>query len=132
MHVYRIALLTVVAALFTACGVSLKPEELYGKWKYVKVEKLNTNPPELLPDYELSSQSPYIEFSKDSNLKIVWGGDILSSGTFRIDGNKIMFKEDLPGGKTREFPFLVSSLEGRNIVFETTTQGGSRVTAIKE
>jgi hypothetical protein len=115
-----------------SCGQSIKSDDLYGRWKYIKVEKLDSNTPDLLPEYELAAQSPYIEFSKNNDLTIVWGGEKLSSGKFKIDGNKVMFRESLPGGKTREFPFLVSKLDGESIVFQTTSKGGSRVTAVKE
>jgi hypothetical protein len=38
----------------------------------------------------------------------------------------------MPDGKKREFPFVVSKLTDKEIIFETTGKDGSRVTAVKE
>jgi hypothetical protein len=63
---------------------------------------------------------------------IWWGGQVLTHGTYKIDGDKIQFKEIQPGGKIREFPFIVSKLDDKNLVFETKGDEGSKVTAVKE
>lgn len=112
------------------CQGSIKPEKLYGDWKYVKVENLDKNQEEdNISDAELAEQNPSIHFSPDKKLQIIWGGKVLSEGTFRLEGNMIRYKENLPGGTTREFPFLVKKLDDKELVFETMSRQGTRVTA---
>lgn len=115
-----------------ACKSSVKPENLYGKWKYIKVENPNASPPGSVPPMELKQQAPYIEFTQNNDLQIVWGGKVLSHGKFTVDGSNIHYKEVLPDGKVREFPFFISNFTGKDITFETLGEEGSRVTAIKE
>lgn len=125
--------LPVLALLFfSACKQSIKPEDLYGKWKYVKLENPNKNPPITEPDWKLKIEQPYIEFSKNNDLVIYWSGQVLSHGKFRIEDNKIQFKETLDSGRTREFPFYVSQLKDNTLIFETNGEDGTRVTAIKK
>jgi hypothetical protein len=116
---------------FAACNSSINADELYGKWNYTKVEHPNANPPDSLSKEELQRESPSIEFSKNNNYVIIWGGKILSHGKFSLNGKSILIKEEMPDGKTRAFPFYVSELTGKEIVFDTTGEDGSKVTAVK-
>ena len=116
----------------SSCKSSLNANELYGKWKYVKVENPNANPPDSVESSELQRQSPSIQFSKNNELVITWGGKVLSHGKFKTEGQNIQYTETLPDGKTREFPFWVSKLTDKDLVFETKGVDGSRVTAVKE
>jgi len=118
--------------LFSACKPSVKPEDLYGKWKYIKLENPNANPPSTTPDWKLKIEHPYIEFSKNNDLVLWWADTVLSHGKFTADGDKIQFKETLPGGQTREFPFYVTEITDKQIVFETRDESVSRVTAVKQ
>lgn len=111
--------------------VKLKSGDLYGKWKYIKVENPYSHPPDSVKSEELQVQKPYILFSKDS-LQIWWGGGILSRGNYKVAGDSIRFTEIMSDGKTREFPFIVTKLAGKDLVFETSGEDGSRVTAVKE
>jgi len=111
--------------------IKLSPAQLYGKWNYIKVENPNAHPPDSVKSDELKIQKPYLLVSKDS-LQLWWGGGILSKGTYTLAGDSIVYKEILPGGQTRVFPFIVSKLTTRDIVFETTGEDGSFVTAVKE
>ncbi|HTI58268.1 hypothetical protein [Mucilaginibacter sp.] len=111
--------------------VKLKSGDLYGKWKYIKVENPYSHPPDSVKNEELQVQKPYILFSKDS-LQIWWGGGILSRGSYKVEGDSIRFTEIMTDGKTREFPFIVTKLAGKYLVFETSGEDGSRVTAVKE
>ena len=125
--------LNVCAVVFfvsTSCSNTIKPEELYGRWNYVKVD--NTNPQDTLPDGELELQSPAIIFNEKQDLIIEWGGKKLSSGKFRMEGKMIRYTEDLPGGQKREFPFLIKSLNDKELVFQTMEQNFTTVTALKE
>ncbi len=63
---------------------------------------------------------------------IIWGGKVLSHGKFTTDGRNIRITESLPDGTTRAFPFWVSELTDKQIVFETTGDDGAKVTAVKE
>jgi hypothetical protein len=121
----------ILLSLLTSCQLSIKPEVLYGKWKYVKIENNSVaNPTHVTPE-QLQSEEPYIKFTKDS-LMIWWGGQVLTHGTYKIEGDKIQFKEIQAGGKIREFPFIVSKLDDKNLIFSTQGDDGSRVTAVKE
>ena len=121
----------ILLTLLTSCQLSIKPESLYGKWKYTKIENNSVaNTTNVTPE-ELEAKSPYIKFTKDS-LLIWWGGKVLSHGSYKIDGDKIQFKEILEGGKIRDFPFIVSQLDDKNLVFSTDGDDGAKVTAIKE
>ena len=122
----------VTAMLLTACGPSLQPENLYGKWNYTRLENPGANPPSTEPDWKLKMDKPVIEFKTNNELIIWWAGKVLSHGTFTTDGKNIRLKEILPDGNTREFPFYVSKFTGKEIVFETLGKEGARVTAVKE
>ena len=113
----------------TSCSNTIKPEELYGRWNYVKVD--NINPQDTLADGELELQSPAIIFNDKQDLIIEWGGKKLSSGKFRMEGKMIRYTEDLPGGQKREFPFLIKSLNDKELVFQTMEQNFTTVTALK-
>ena len=120
----------IIFLVSTSCSNTIKPEELYGRWNYVKVD--NTNPQDTLPDGELELQSPAIIFNDKQDLIIEWGGKKLSSGKFRMEGKMIRYTEDLPGGQKREFPFLIKSLNNNELVFQTMEQNFTTVTALKE
>lgn len=89
----------------------------------------NSNPQDTLPDGELELQSPAIIFSPEDNLVIEWGGKKLSSGKFRLDGKMIRYTENLQGGQTREFPFLINSLDEKELVFQTMERSTTTVVA---
>lgn len=113
-----------------SCRHKLNPDELYGKWNYVKVESL-TNPEENLSDAEVKVESPSIEFSKNGELTIIWGRRVLSKGKFTLENEIIRYVEELPGGATRPIPFLIKQLSGNQLIFETMDREGTRITAIK-
>lgn len=121
--------LALIFVLCASCTNSIKPEELYGRWNYINVD--NTNPQDTLPNGELELQSPAIIFNDKNDLIIEWGGKKLSSGKFRMEGQMIRYTEDLPGGRTREFPFLIKSLNDTELVFQTMEQNVTTVTARK-
>jgi len=129
----RTFFLVAVALLlcFASCNSSIKPEQLYGKWKYTKVEHPNADPPTSLRPEDLQAQSPSIQFLPANKFIIMWGGKALSQGTFSTVGQSIMIKEEMPGGQSRSFSFLVSKLTGKDIIFETKGDDASRVTAVK-
>jgi hypothetical protein len=118
--------------LLAACKPALKPTDLYGTWKYTKVENPNQARPDSVPGYELQAQSPNIRFTNADSLIITWGGKVLSHGKFIIDGKNIQYTEVMPGGKTRTFPFYVSKITAKDLIFETLGDDGTRVTAVKE
>lgn len=118
-----------IFALCSSCTNDIKPEKLYGRWNYVDVD--NSNPQDTLPDGELELQSPAIIFNDKNDLFIEWGGKKLSSGKFRIEGKMIRYTEDLPGGQKREFPFLIKSLDNKELVFQTMEQNVTTVRALK-
>lgn len=127
-----IFLATITLFLFSSCGATVKPENLYGKWTYIKVQNLNTSPPDSVSSQDLAMQAPYIQFSKNNGLVIMWGGKMLSHGKFRTEGRNIQYTESLADGKIRTFPFWVSKLTDKDLVFETKGINGSRVTAVRE
>ena len=125
-------LIGILVACFYSCKLPISPNDLYGKWKYIKVTNPNATPPDSVASDDLAAQAPYIQFSTNNTLLIFWGGKILSHGKFKLDGRNIQYTESLPDGTTRTFPFWVSELTDKEIIFETTGADGSRVTAVKE
>ena len=125
---FIIALVLVIAA----CKPAITPEKLYGTWKYTKVENPGANPPSTDPDWKLKMDNPSIVFSKNNELIIWWGGKVLAHGTFKVDKENIMVKQDMPDGTTHEFPFYVSQFKDNQMVFETLGTEGTRVTAVKQ
>ncbi len=119
-----------LALSFVSCSTAIKQEDLYGRWNYVRVD--NSNPQDTLPDGELELQSPAIIFTPENNLVIEWGGKKLSSGKFRLDGKMIRYTENLQGGQTREFPFLINSLGEKELVFQTMERSTTTVVARRE
>lgn len=101
-----------------------------GRWNYIKV--VNADPEDITSDEELKQASPAIIFTETNDLIIEWGGKQLSHGKYKLDGKMIRYTESLEGGRTREFPFLISKLTDTELVFETMEKNYSRVTAIKQ
>jgi len=118
--------------LFAACKPTVKPDMLYGTWKYTKLENLNAYPPDTLTSYQLQSNSPSIRFTQTDSVVIIWSDTVLLRGTFTVDGSDIHVKQILPGGKTSQFPFSVSKLTDKQITFESHGAEASKVTAAKQ
>lgn len=114
-----------------ACTFTLDQENLVGTWDYVTIKNLNPQSEDSTTVADLKKAKPYIQFTPNNQLSIFWEGKQLSSGTYRIDGKMIRYTEDLPDGGQREFPFLVSKLSENELVFETMSSEGTRVTAVK-
>jgi hypothetical protein len=131
MKKYIIHLSVLIIFSLSACTSSIKPEDLYGKWKYIRVEHPN-DPTDSVRSGELVFRAPYIQFSANNKMLIMWGGKVLSHGTFSTEGQNIKIKEELPDGRTREFPFWVIKLTDKDLIFETKGDDKSRVTAVKE
>ena len=124
----------ILLLLITSCKekIVLKKADLYGKWKYLKVENPYSHPPDSVTAAELQTQKPYILFTQQDSMQIWWGGSLLSRGSFKVAGDSIRINEILPDGKTREFPFIVSKISATDLVFETSGVDGTRVTAVKQ
>jgi hypothetical protein len=120
-----------VLLFITSCKPAITVKALTGKWKYVKVENPNANPPDSVKKVDLAEAAPYIQFSPEMKFVIVWGGKFLSHGSYTLDGGNMKVKEVLPDGKTRDFVFYVSELTDTDIIFESTGVDGSKVTAVK-
>ena len=124
----------IIALLFflASCNSAIKPKELYGKWEYVKVEHPRASPADSLSSAEIKASAPYIQFSQNNQLIIMWDSKVLSHGKFVIDGHNLVYTETMPDGKTRTFPFWVSKLTDNDLIFETRGEDGSRVTAVRD
>jgi hypothetical protein len=116
--------------LFLSCSGSVDPNELYGKWNYMKV--VNADPEDITSEEEVKQARPAIIFSESQELKIEWGGEQISSGKFKLDGKMIRYTETLEGGRTREFPFLINKLTETELEFQTMEKNYTIVTAIKQ
>jgi hypothetical protein len=126
-------LLFFVAMLgLASCRPSITPQTLHGKWNYIKVRKPKASPPDSVSSVTLSIEKPYIVFTTKDSLIIHWDNRVLSHGTFRLDGRNIVYKEILADNTTREFPFYIERLEGKQLVFSTKGEDGSEVTSVKE
>ncbi|MCC8425655.1 hypothetical protein [Mucilaginibacter sp. UR6-11] len=125
------ALLLTLILLVAACKPAVKPKNLYGKWKYIRVRNPNASPPDSVGAMTLLSQKPFIQFTAKDSLLIYWDGKVLSHGTFTMDGSNILYTEIIPGG-TRKFPFYIERFDGKQLIFSTKGTDGSEVTAVKE
>lgn len=121
---------TSLLLLFVSCIGSIEQKDLYGRWNYVKV--VNADPEDITSDEEIKQQAPAIIFNKENELIIEWGGKQLSQGKYKLDGKMIRYTETLEGGRTRDFPFLISTLSGDKLIFQTMEKNFTRVTAIKD
>lgn len=128
----NLLLLFTITLSFAACKPSASPQDLYGKWKYIRVRNPNANTPDSVGAVTLQSEKPYIQFTQQDSLMINWDGKVLSHGTFKIDGRNIQYTEILADGKTREFPFYIEDFTGKQLIFSTKGADGSEVTAVKE
>ena len=124
--------IAVAILLFSSCQKALKPEQLYGKWRYIHIENANKSSPDSVRAYELQIDKPYIEFDKKDSLHIWWGGRIMTRGTYKVTDQMIQVNEILPDGQTRRFPFYVSKITDKDLIFETKGDEGSKVTTVKE
>jgi len=116
---------------FTAsCKSTIERKDLLGRWNYIKV--VNADPEDITSDEELKQASPAIIFTETNDLIIEWGGKQLSRGKYKLDGKMIRYTESLQGGRTREFPFLISKLSDNELVFQTMEKNYTLVTAIKQ
>ncbi|OCX53440.1 hypothetical protein BEL04_03830 [Mucilaginibacter sp. PPCGB 2223] len=122
-------LLAIIA--LSSCKQVIKPEDLFGKWKYVKVSNpYSRNPDDTVSAKELREKSPSVTFSPNGHMDIISEGKILSQGKYRVEDHNILVTEQLPDGKTRNFPFYIMSLNGQQMIFETKEDDAVRVTAI--
>jgi len=123
-------LLVIIA--FTACKHVIKPEEVIGKWRYIKVSNpYSRNPDDTVSARELNEKSPSVIFSQGGDMLILSEGKILSHGRYKLDGNNIRVTEQLADDKTRNFSFYIISLTDKQIIFETKEDDAVRVTATR-
>ncbi|WP_448699137.1 hypothetical protein ACFGVR_19470 [Mucilaginibacter sp. AW1-3] len=116
--------------VFTSCKTTIRPEAVVGKWKYIKVgNPYSRNPDDTVSSRELAEKAPYITLSPNGELTIVSEGKVLSHGKYQLVGSNIEVAEQLPDGKTRNFPFYISKLTDTEIIFETKEDDAVRVTA---
>jgi hypothetical protein len=125
--------LVVTGLVLSSCKHHMDPKMLAGKWNYVKVENpYSPNPPDTVSKQELLDKAPYIRLSSNGVLLMMWGGKILSHGTYKsADDDNISYTEELPDGKIRTFPFYIKELTDKEIIFETKEDDAVRVTAKK-
>lgn len=116
-------------AVSSACTRSVKDEDVYGVWQYIKVE--NPNQGDITPDEELKENDPSIRFSEGNKLEMIWGGKVLSKGTYHIEYPVINYEENLKEQGSRKIKFLIKKLEDDILVFQTMEADAVRVTARK-
>lgn len=113
----------------SGCSRSVKSEEMYGVWKYIQVE--NPNQGTITPAEEIEVNEPSIRFSPGNKLKMIWGGKVLSEGTYRIAYPVIEYRENLNEKGSRDIKFLIKKFEDNILVFQTMEADAVRVTARK-
>jgi hypothetical protein len=118
-----------ILLVLAACNFGVKQEELVGKWTYTQYESLNKS---VEHQVDLNDQKPYIVFQENGECAIYSSNQLLSKGTFTLDGKIIRYTEVLEGGIQRKIPFLIKELEGNHLVFETMEAEVKRITAQKE
>ncbi len=133
MRISVLQLLSLLALVCcSGCTFSIDREKLNGTWNYEVMQNLHPSTSDTITAAEMRANAPFIRFSKSNELTMIWGGKTLSQGTFRIEGKMIRYKEALPGGTFREFPFLVSRLTDDELVFETMARESVRVKAVRK
>ncbi|MFD2145703.1 hypothetical protein [Mucilaginibacter antarcticus] len=128
----NLLLLVLASLVLASCGASITPETLHGKWKYTRVRNPKASPPDSVSSVTLGIEKPYIEFTNKDSLIIHWDGRVLSHGTYKLEGRNIIYKEVLADNSTREFPFYIENVDGKQMMFTTKGEDGSEVTAVKQ
>jgi hypothetical protein len=118
-----------ILILLTSCSKSIDAADLYGRWDYISIK--NADPEDIMTDAEVKSQKPYIIFKSNNELMISWADKQISQGNFKMDGKMIRYTENLAGGRTRDFPFLITKLTENELVFQTMEKNFTRVSAKK-
>jgi len=126
---YSFPVLIFCILLCSSCSFEIEKSDLVGRWNYIKV--VNADPEDITSNEELKQASPAIIFTETNDLTIEWGGKQLSKGKYKLDGKMIRYTESLEGGRTREFPFLISKLSDNELVFQTMEKNYTVVTAIR-
>ncbi|RKR83873.1 hypothetical protein BDD43_4088 [Mucilaginibacter gracilis] len=130
---YFLICLIVLSVALAACKHQIDAKMLVGKWNYTKVENpYSANPPDTVSAQQLADKKPSISLSPKGELLMIWGGKVLSHGTYKLVEGSISYTEQLPDGKTRIFPFWIKELTDKQIIFETREDDAVRVTAKKE
>ena len=122
-------LILALLIMFSGCTRSVENKYIYGVWQYVKVE--NPNQGQVTPSEELKENNPSIQFSEGNKLEMIWGGKVLSEGTYHIAYPVINYEEDLKEKGSRKIKFLIKKLEDDILVFQTIEADAVRVTARK-
>ncbi|MDB5013734.1 MAG: hypothetical protein JWQ25_1936 [Daejeonella sp.] len=128
MKLYIITLLSLLM-LCNGCNYFTSEKDILGEWKYIDIKNLHGDPKDEISSEELKNLSPSIIFSSQGDLKIMWDNKLLSSGKYVLEGNIIRFTENLPEGKTRQFPFLILDIDDHTLKFQTMVQDATTVTA---
>ena len=113
----------------TGCSYFTSEKDIVGEWKYIEIKTLHEDPKDKISLEELQKLSPSIIFSETGDLKIIWDKKVLSTGKYVLEGNIIRITENIPGGKTRQFPFLIVSVDDHTLKFQTMVQDATIVTA---
>jgi len=113
----------------TGCSYFTSEKDIIGEWKYIEIKTLHEDPMDKINSEELKKLSPSITFLKDGGFKIMWDHKLLSIGKYVLEGNIIRITENIPGGKTRQFPFLIVSVDDHTLKFQTMVQDATIVTA---
>lgn len=119
----------ILLVVSSACSPSVKDEDLYGVWQYIKVE--NPNQGDVTPDEELKENDPSIQFGVGNKLKMIWGGKVLSEGSYHVEYPVINYEENLKERGSRKIKFLIKKFEDDVLVFQTMEADAVRVTARK-
>lgn len=133
MNIRGATYLAILCIICVSCKHPIDSKMLAGKWDYVKVENpYSPNPPDTVSAAELADKHPYIRLSENGVLLMMWGGKVLSHGTYKVVDGNISYTEELPDGKTRVVPFWIKNLTAKEMIFETKEDDAIRVTAKKE
>ncbi|MFD1631033.1 hypothetical protein [Pseudopedobacter beijingensis] len=116
----------------SACNKQLDKGKLIGKWNYIKVEYLREDPPVVQEGKELEEKHPYLLLSADGNASIFSEDKIISEGKYHIEGDIVRYEEMLEGNIRRKIPFLIKTLDEKNLIFETMDKNTIRITAVKD
>lgn len=83
------------------------------------------------PLADIEVQKPYIEFTADGKCKITSSGKVLSEGHYYLENKTIRYTETFANGQQRAIPFLIKTLNEKELIFQTMDAEVKVITAIK-
>jgi hypothetical protein len=125
---YILTFLTI--CLLVACKPAVTPDQLYGRWKYTKIEIPTA--PQYTDDAKSYLVDPTsIQFLKDSTVEIITPSQVQFRGHFTDDGYNLHVNGKYNDGSTAKMELWVMKLTKKEFVFKIDGQNPWIVTTVK-